>query len=85
MDMRVDMRVDMHVDVYGRVYKQVCESLCGCVGHGQFVQVPGYKVEKKAEGEEAVGIVLKHFGLDPSQSGLRVTFGGDLTAVSGTD
>ena len=45
--------------------------------------VPGYKVEKKAEGDEAVGIVLSHFGIDPATRGVKVTFGGDLTAVSG--
>ena len=45
--------------------------------------VPGYKVEKKAEGDEAISIVLKHFKLDPAQRGMRLTFGGDLTAVSG--
>ena len=45
--------------------------------------VPGYKQEKKAEGDEAIGIVLKHFGLDPSKRGMKLTFGGDLCAVSG--
>lgn len=45
--------------------------------------VPGYKVEKKAEGDEAVGLVLKHFGIDTATRGVRCEFGGDLTAVSG--
>lgn len=45
--------------------------------------VPGYKVEKKAEADEAIGIVLKHFDIDTSKRGVKLTFGGDLTAVSG--
>jgi len=45
--------------------------------------VPGYKVEKKAEADEAISIVLKHFNLDPMKRGIKIHFGGDLTAVSG--
>lgn len=45
--------------------------------------VPGYKAEKKEEGDEAVAIVLRHFGIDTAKEGVRVTFGGSLTAVSG--
>ena len=45
--------------------------------------VPGYKVEKKEEADEAIGIVLKHFDIDPKKRGVKLTFGGDLTAVSG--
>ena len=45
--------------------------------------VPGYKVEKKAEADEAIDLVLKHFELDTSKRGMKITFGGDLTAVSG--
>uniref|UniRef100_A0A7S0IX20 Mevalonate kinase n=1 Tax=Calcidiscus leptoporus TaxID=127549 RepID=A0A7S0IX20_9EUKA len=45
--------------------------------------VPGYKAEKKAEGDEAISIVLKHYGLDPAQRGVHLTFGGELCAVSG--
>ena len=45
--------------------------------------VPGYKVEKKAEADEAIDIVLKHFNIDTAQRGMKITFGGDLTAVSG--
>ena len=45
--------------------------------------VPGYKVEKKDEADEAIGLVLKHFGLDPAERGMKLTFGGDLCAVSG--
>ena len=45
--------------------------------------VPGYKVEKKAEGDEAIGIVLKHFNIDPAKRGVKLMFGGDLVAVSG--
>lgn len=45
--------------------------------------VPGYKVEKKEEADEAISIVLKHFGIDPALRGVKLTFGGTLTAVSG--
>lgn len=45
--------------------------------------VPNYKVEKAAEGEQAVAIVLKHMGVDTEKRGVRMTFGGDLTCVSG--
>jgi mevalonate kinase len=45
--------------------------------------VPNYKVEKAAEGAEAVSIVLKHMGIDTETRGVRMTFGGDLTCVSG--
>lgn len=45
--------------------------------------VAGYKAEKKAEADEAINIVLKHLNVDPSKEGLKITFGGDLTAVSG--
>jgi mevalonate kinase len=38
---------------------------------------------KQAEADEAVGIVLRHFNIDPAAEGVRITFGGDLTAVSG--
>ena len=41
------------------------------------------KAEKAAEGEAAVGIVLRHLGVDTSKEGVRITFGGTLTAVSG--
>ena len=45
--------------------------------------VAGYKAEKKEEADVAIGLVLKHFKLDPAARGMRITFGGDLTAVSG--
>ena len=45
--------------------------------------VPNYKVEKKDEADEAIGLVLKHFGLDTQKRGMKLTFGGDLCAVSG--
>eukprot|EP00523_Entomoneis_sp_CCMP467_P004849 CAMPEP_0168751508 /NCGR_PEP_ID=MMETSP0724-20121128/17861_1 /TAXON_ID=265536 /ORGANISM="Amphiprora sp., Strain CCMP467" /LENGTH=334 /DNA_ID=CAMNT_0008799637 /DNA_START=71 /DNA_END=1075 /DNA_ORIENTATION=+ len=45
--------------------------------------VPNYKVKKAEEGKEAIGLVLKHFGLDPKESPMKLTFGGDLCAVSG--
>ena len=45
--------------------------------------VPGYKVEKKEEGDQAIALVLKHFNLNPAEKGVRLTFGGDLCAESG--
>ena len=45
--------------------------------------VPNYKVQKKEEGEEAVALVLAHMGVDTSTRGVKLTFGGDLTCVSG--
>ena len=45
--------------------------------------VPNYKVKKKEEGDEAIAIVLKHFGVDPAARGVQLAFGGDLTCVSG--
>lgn len=45
--------------------------------------VPGYKVEKKAEADEATGLVLKHLAVDTEKSAVKVTFGGNLCAVSG--
>ena len=43
-----------------------------------------YKVDKAEEAAEAINLVLKHFNLDPSQRGMKLTFGGTLTCVSGT-
>jgi len=45
--------------------------------------VPGYKVEKKDEGDQATALVLKHMGVDTEKQAVEVTFGGNLTAVSG--
>ena len=45
--------------------------------------IPGYQVEKKDEADVALNLVLAHFGLDPSQQGNTLRFGGDLCAVSG--
>ncbi|EJK44829.1 hypothetical protein THAOC_36600 [Thalassiosira oceanica] len=45
--------------------------------------VPNYKVKKRAEGEEAIGLTLSHLGVDHTKRGIRLTFGGDLCAVSG--
>jgi len=45
--------------------------------------VPQYKVKKKAEADVAIGLVLKHFDLDPSERGIRLRFGGDLCCASG--
>ena len=45
--------------------------------------IPGYKVEKKEEADVALGLVLKHFGLDPAKQSITLHFGGDLCAVSG--
>jgi mevalonate kinase len=45
--------------------------------------VPGYKVEKKEEADEAINLVLKHMNCDPAVRGMKLTFGGDLTCASG--
>ncbi len=45
--------------------------------------VPGYKAEKKDEADEAINLVLSHFKLNPAEKGMKLTFGGDLCAVSG--
>lgn len=45
--------------------------------------VAGYKVEKRAEGDAAVALVLRHFGKDPESCGMTMTFGGDLCCASG--
>lgn len=45
--------------------------------------VPKYKVQKKAEADVAINLVLKHFNLDPSKRGIRLNFGGDLCCASG--
>ena len=45
--------------------------------------VPNYKVEKKEEADEAIGLVLKHLNLKPEEEGMKLTFGGNLVAVSG--
>ena len=45
--------------------------------------IPGYKVTKQAEANEALNLVLDHFGIDTAKRGVKLTFGGDLCAVSG--
>lgn len=46
--------------------------------------VPNYKVKKQAEADEAIGLVLKHFGLDTeNRFHVKLVFGGDLTCASG--
>lgn len=46
--------------------------------------VPHYKVQKAAEGEEAIKLVLDHCQIDyKEQYHVRCTFGGTLTCVSG--
>lgn len=45
--------------------------------------VEGYKVQKADEMMEAIHLVLKHFKVDPKTQGIKLTFGGDLCAVSG--
>ena len=46
--------------------------------------VPNYKVKKKDEGDQAIGLVLKHFNLDTEKDySVKLTFGGTLTCVSG--
>ena len=55
----------------------------GISGEDNRPAVPGYKAEKKEEHDEAVKLVLKHMGCDFEGQGVQVTFGGNLTAVSG--
>jgi mevalonate kinase len=43
--------------------------------------VPGYKVEKKEEGDAALQLVLKHFNIQ--DKAMKLTFGGDLCCASG--
>ena len=43
--------------------------------------VPNYKVKKADEAKEAISLVLKHFGIQDRS--VKLTFGGNLTAVSG--
>jgi mevalonate kinase len=46
--------------------------------------VENYKDQKREEGDAALGLVLKHFGLDIEKDHhVKMTFGGDLTCVSG--
>ncbi len=45
--------------------------------------VAGYKAEKAEEAAQALALVLKHFNLDTQSRGLKLTFGGPLTCVSG--
>jgi mevalonate kinase len=46
--------------------------------------VPNYKVQKAAEGEEAVKLVLDHLKLDyTNKLNIQLTFGGTLTCASG--
>ena len=55
----------------------------GISGEDNRPAVPGYKVEKKEEHDEAVKLVLNHMGCGFTNQGVEVTFGGNLTAVSG--
>ena len=55
----------------------------GISGEDNRPAVPGYKVEKKDEHDEAVKLVLKHLDCDFESQGVEVTFGGNLTCVSG--
>jgi len=45
--------------------------------------VPGYKVEKKEEADEAINLLLTHLKQNPAEKGIKITFGGNLCAVSG--
>mmetsp|Transcript_16829 Transcript_16829/g.23047 ORF Transcript_16829/g.23047 Transcript_16829/m.23047 type:complete len:314 (-) Transcript_16829:187-1128(-) len=45
--------------------------------------VPGYKEKKKAEADVAIGLVLKHLDVDTTKRGIKCTFGGPLSPVSG--
>mmetsp|Transcript_37427 Transcript_37427/g.73159 ORF Transcript_37427/g.73159 Transcript_37427/m.73159 type:complete len:331 (-) Transcript_37427:165-1157(-) len=60
------------------------------IGKGEGIEViddrpavPGYKVEKKEEADEAIKLVLKHMKIDTTKQKVTATFGGNLTAVSG--
>ena len=55
----------------------------GISGDDDRPAVPGYKVEKKDEHDEAVKLVLKHMNCDFENQGVEVKFGGNLTCVSG--
>lgn len=45
--------------------------------------VPGYKDDKKDEMIESAKLVLKHFGVDSDKRAVKISFGGELCAVSG--
>ena len=45
--------------------------------------VPHYKVKKADEAQEAIQLTLKHLNVDTTKRGVKLTFGGDLCAVSG--
>lgn len=45
--------------------------------------VPHYKDKKKDEANKAINLVFKHFNIDTSKRGVKLTFGGDLCCVSG--
>lgn len=45
--------------------------------------VKGYKPEKAEEMLQAIQLVLNHFRFDTKKQGIKMTFGGDLCAVSG--
>jgi mevalonate kinase len=46
--------------------------------------VENYKLQKREEGDAAIQLVLRHFGLDiEKEHHVKLTFGGDLTCVSG--
>lgn len=46
--------------------------------------VPGYKVKKQDEADQAIRLVLEYLKIDTQQQQrLKLTFGGDLTCVSG--
>lgn len=45
--------------------------------------VPKYKETKKEEADAAIGLVLRYLGIDAEKTGLKLTFGGDLTCASG--
>lgn len=45
--------------------------------------VPNYKDKKRAEGNEAIALVLKHLNVDTTTQNVKLTFGGNLCCVSG--
>jgi mevalonate kinase len=44
--------------------------------------VPNYKDKKRAEGNEAIALVLKHLNVDTTSQNVKLTFGGNLCCVS---
>ncbi len=46
-------------------------------------EMPGYKEKKKEEQRVSIENVIKHLGIDLSEKGIHIEFGGDLVCASG--